>query len=175
MKSSVIYLQREGLRFSARHYCGAEESAPFVVCLHGFPDNASSFRFQVDALLAAGFQVLVPSMRGYETESIPEENDFSALALVADLIAWLDELGAERVHLVGHDWGGAIAYLAAADFPGRFRSLTAIAMPHPGHFVASTVYVPVQVLRSLYMLFNQVPMVSDYVSQVKDFWFLRLL
>ncbi len=175
MRSTVICLQHEGLRFSAHHYRTEQEDAPWVVCLHGFPDNVSTFRLQIEPLLAAGFQLLVPVMRGYETTSIPENNDFSASALAGDLIAWLDRLSAEQVHLVGHDWGGAVGYLAAAKYPERFKSLTTIAIPNPRRFIEAVRAVPMQGVNSLYMLFNQIPLVSDYLAQRNDFWFLRML
>lgn len=84
---------------------GKEDSTsiPTCVLLHGFPDNALSFRYQAPALAKAGCRVLVPSMRGYEPSSVSQTNDYYIYTLVVDVVQMLDEFGIERVHLVGHD------------------------------------------------------------------------
>ena len=151
-----IILSHGDLKFTTYHYGGDVADAPVVLCLHGFPDNANSFRHQIDDLMAAGYQVLTPTMRGYEPSSIPQDNNFSVYAMAQDVTAWLDQLDITRAHLVGHDWGSAIAYTAAAMAPDRFFSLTTIAVPHPSRFnMEGMKKVPAQALKSWYMLFNQ--------------------
>ena len=105
---------------------------PLVLCLHGFPDNADTYRFQMPALAAAGYRVVAPMLRGYEPSSQPADGDYSLSSLAQDVIAWLDDLGEDRVYLVGHDWGAAISYVAAALAPERFLSIATIAVPHGG-------------------------------------------
>lgn len=147
-----------------------------AICLHGFPDNANSFRYQVDDFVNAGFQVLVPTMRGYEPSSITRENNYTIEDIAGDVIAWMDQLDQAQVHLVGHDWGSVVAYMAAAVEPSRFLSLTTIAVPHPRRFMEKGVLkVPVQALKSWYMLFNQIPFLSDHLVSRNDFAFIRHL
>ncbi len=166
---------RNGKRiFSANRY--GDLSAPMVLCLHGFPDNANSFRHQVVDLVAAGFQVLTPTMRGYEPSSIIDDSNYDIAELAGDVFAWLDQLGTGQVHLVGHDWGSVVAHMAAARDPERFLSMVTMAVPHPGRFIENAIKkVPAQGLKSWYMLFNQIPGLSDYVVQYNDFAFLRWL
>jgi pimeloyl-ACP methyl ester carboxylesterase len=172
----TITLHNGELSFTAHYHESENDSAPLVLCLHGFPDNANSFRHQVDALTAAGYRVLVPTMRGYEPSSIPADNDFTLDSIARDVIAWLDELELQQVHLVGHDWGSAIAYTAAALSPDRFYSIATIAVPHPRRFSNEGMRkVPVQALKSWYMLFNQLPVLSEYFVRRDDWAMLRFL
>ncbi|MBE9537915.1 MAG: alpha/beta hydrolase [Proteobacteria bacterium] len=172
----TIKLHNGELVFTAQYHDAEMSSAPLVLCLHGFPDNANSFRYQIDDLVAAGYRVLVPTMRGYEPSSIPADGDFTLASIAGDIIAWLDELEVEQVHLVGHDWGSATSYVAADLAPSRFLSLTTIAVPHPARFSREGMQkVPVQALKSWYMLFNQIPGVSDYFVKRNDFSFIRFL
>jgi pimeloyl-ACP methyl ester carboxylesterase len=160
--------------FSANLY--GNNTGPMVLCLHGFPDNANSFRYQIDDLVAAGYQVLTPTMRGYEPSSITADNNYSIEEIAQDVIAWLDELELQQVHLVGHDWGSAITYAAATAAPERLLSLTTISVPHPKRFSREGMLkVPAQGLKSWYMLFNQIPGVSDYFCQRNDWAFIRFL
>lgn len=170
-----ITLHNGPLAFSARLF-GSDETNPLVVCLHGFPDNADSFRLQINDLVAAGYRVLTPTMRGYEPSSIVAGASYETARLAEDVIAWLEELGIEKVHLLGHDWGAAVAYVAATIAPEKFYSLTTIAVPHPQRFSQEGLRkVPVQRLKSWYMLFNQIPFLSDYIVRRKDWAFLKFL
>jgi pimeloyl-ACP methyl ester carboxylesterase len=169
-------LNNGDLAFTACYRECEDGPGPAVVCLHGFPDNPNSFRRQFDALNCAGYSVLAPLTRGYEPSSIPRDRDFTLASMAGDVIAWLDELGWDRVHLVGHDWGAATAYTAAALAPQRFLSLTTIAVPHPARFARQGMLgVPVQAALSWYMLFLQIPGISDYLARRNDFAFLRFL
>lgn len=95
-----------------------------VVLLHGFPESAYSWRYQLPALAEAGFRAVAPNLRGYPGSDRPSEVEAYAFPkLVEDVIGLVDALGYESVHLVGHDWGGAIAATTAALSPARVRSL----------------------------------------------------
>lgn len=169
-------LHNGDLSFSACFHDSGNTTKPLVLCLHGFPDNSNSFRYQIDDLLAAGYSVLTPAMRGYEPSSIPADNDFAVDSMAGDVIAWLDELQLQQVHLVGHDWGSAVTYCAAALAPQRFLSITTIAVPHPRRFSRDGMLkVPVQAVKSWYMLFNQVPGLSDHFIRRKDWSLIRFL
>src|SRR3954453_9658907 len=102
-------LHHGALSFSALE----QGSGPLVLCLHGFPDHARTFRAQLPAFAEAGLHAVAPMMRGYEPASQPADGDYHVLRIAEDVIAWLDELGADRAHVVGHDWGAFVAYLVA--------------------------------------------------------------
>jgi pimeloyl-ACP methyl ester carboxylesterase len=106
-----------------------------VVLLHGFPDSGNLWRHQVHALADAGFKVIVPDMRGYGASDKPAESDaYNILFLVADVGAVLEHAGVERAHVVGHDWGAAVAWALAAVAPERVDHLAALSVGHPSSF-----------------------------------------
>jgi len=115
-----IVLNNKGLKFSALE----DGKGPLVLCLHGFPDNYHSFDSQIPALVEAGYRVVVPMLRGYEPQSQPADGDYHLNNMVEDVITWIDQLGEEKVHLVGHDWGALIGYLTATMHSDRLLSLT---------------------------------------------------
>ncbi len=103
-----------------------------VLLLHGWPDSAALWRNQVPALTAAGYQVITPDLRGFGRSARPEGVESYQLAnAVADVAAVLDAAGAPTAHVVGHDWGAAVAWLTAMHLPDRVRTLTAVSVPHP--------------------------------------------
>jgi pimeloyl-ACP methyl ester carboxylesterase len=109
-----------------------------VVLLHGFPDSHRLWRNQVPALRDAGFQVIVPDLRGYGGSDKPADvESYSIPFLAADVLGVLDHLGIERAHVVGHDWGAALAWAIAAFAPERVDHLVALSVGHPGAFVAA--------------------------------------
>src|ERR1700704_1771764 len=86
-----------------------------VVLLHGFPDSGRLWRNQVPALAEAGFQVIVPDLRGYGRSDKPAEVEAYAMPLLAmDVVGILDTLGVGKAHVVGHDWGAALAWVVAS-------------------------------------------------------------
>ena len=172
MIAETIVLQRDDLRFTA--YAAGE--GPTVLCVHGFPDNARSFRHQFPALVAAGYRVVAPTTRGYEESSQPIDGDYRVEAMARDVIAWVDGLGEEQVHLVGHDWGAVVSYVACARAPERFDSLTTIAIPHPARFTGVGLKrVPTQLLKSWYMMFFQLPLLAEYALERSDWALIRRL
>ncbi len=171
-----IALSNGSLEFTA-YACGLEanEGNPLVICLHGFPDNARSFRFQLPALADAGYRAIAPTLRGYEPSSQPMDNDYSVATLARDVVAWLDELGEEKAHLVGHDWGAIITYVAGALAPERFHSLTTIAVPHAARFAQGIPKVPKQLINSWYMNFFQLRGIAEIAVQRNDWALIRRL
>jgi len=106
-----------------------------VVLLHGFPDTKRLWSKQIPALVDAGFQVIVPDQRGYGASD--KQTDLEAYAipfLAIDVTAILDHLGLERAHVVGHDWGSAVAWATAAFAPERVDHLVALSVGHPSAF-----------------------------------------
>ena len=167
-----ITLFHEGLEFSAISL----GEGPLVVCLHGFPDNARSYRFQMEALAATGYRVVAPTLRGYETKSQPQDQDYSLEAIAGDVVHWIEQLGEEKAHLVGHDWGAAITFVSGALYPERFHSLAAIAVPHSARFAAIGLRkVPIQLFRSSYMVFFQLRGLAEFAMRFRDWAMVRWL
>jgi len=106
-----------------------------VVLLHGFPDSGRLWRHQVAALAEAGFRVIVPDLRGYGLSDKPSEVEAYSLPLLAgDVMAVLADAGAERAHVVGHDWGAALAWAIASLAPGTVDHLAVLSVGHPSTF-----------------------------------------
>ena len=109
-----------------------------VLLLHGFPQTSWSWRHQLEALGEAGYRAVAFDQRGYSPGARPEPvGAYRADHLVADAVAVIDWLGPQRFHVVGHDWGGAVAWQVAARHPERLRSLTVLSTPHPRAFAAA--------------------------------------
>lgn len=138
---------------------GPEDGIP-VVLLHGFPQRAASWDKVSKILHDKGFRTYAPDQRGYSPRARPpRRRDYTTDLLIADLTALIDAIGAESVHLVGHDWGAAVAWAAAAKHPERVRSLTAVSVPHPAAFVEAMPRG--QALRSWYMAFFNLPVLPE--------------
>jgi pimeloyl-ACP methyl ester carboxylesterase len=128
-----------GDRFTAEVAGPPAGEAPLVLLLHGFPQTRHTWRHQVPALAAAGYRAVAPDQRGYSPGARPEPADlghYSIDRLVGDVLALGDANGGRGrpFHLVGHDWGGAVAWMVAARHPDRLASLTVLSRPHPGAF-----------------------------------------
>jgi pimeloyl-ACP methyl ester carboxylesterase len=125
---------------------------PPVLLLHGFPDTAALWRHQVGPLVDAGFRVITPDLRGYGRSSKPEDPGAYAIPFLAgDALAVLDDAGAERAHVVGHDWGAALAWSIGAFVPDRVDHLVTVSVGYPGSFLRTYA----QREKSWYMLFFQ--------------------
>jgi pimeloyl-ACP methyl ester carboxylesterase len=106
-----------------------------VVLVHGFPDTKRLWSKCVPALVDAGYQVIVPDMRGYGASSKPAEVDAYSIPMLAiDLTGILDHLGLEKAHLVGHDWGAAAVWATGSFAPERVDHLVALSVGHPSAF-----------------------------------------
>lgn len=126
---------------------------PLVLLLHGFPQSARTWRHQVPVLAAAGFRAVAPDQRGYSPRARPAGVEAYRVAhLTDDVLGMADALGAERFHLVGHDWGGAVAWQVAGRHPDRLATLTVVSTPHPSA-MARSIREGEQRERSAYMLF----------------------
>jgi pimeloyl-ACP methyl ester carboxylesterase len=112
-------------------------SGPPVLMLHGFPQSRHAWRRQVEALSGAGFRCVAPDQRGYSAGARPPEPEaYGVPQLVGDALGLMDALGHARFHLVGHDWGGQLAWMIAGKFaPERVESLAILSRPHPAAFV----------------------------------------
>ncbi|MBB4931576.1 pimeloyl-ACP methyl ester carboxylesterase [Lipingzhangella halophila] len=107
-------------------------TGPLVLFLHGFPEFATCWRGLMAAAAQAGYRAVAVDQRGYSPGARPDNvADYSGEHLVGDIFGFADALGAERFHLVGHDWGGVIAWPAAAGAPDRISTLTVLSTAHP--------------------------------------------
>jgi pimeloyl-ACP methyl ester carboxylesterase len=124
-------------------------SGPPVLLLHGFPQTRDMWRHQLRAAAAAGYRAIAPDQRGYSSGARPPEvESYGSDLLTADALALMDVCGAKRFHLVGHDWGGQLAWLIAAANPDRVATLTMLSRPHPAAFARAMVEDPEQAKRS---------------------------
>jgi pimeloyl-ACP methyl ester carboxylesterase len=142
-----MIIAANGLEFSAD--VAGPERGDLVLLLHGFPQTRHTWRAELAALAAAGHRACAPDQRGYSAGARPEAVDaYRTEHLVADALAIADALGAERFHLVGHDWGGQLAWILAARRPERVRTLSVLSRPHPAAFARALTEDPEQANRS---------------------------
>ena len=141
--------------------------AEVVILLHGFPATRMSWDAVVPALTGAGYRVLAPDQRGYSPGAQPAGRlAYRMKELVDDVLALADAVGADRFHLVGHDWGGAVAWALAARCPQSLHTLTVVGTPHPRAFQRALLN-STQALRSSYMLFFQLPWLPERFLSVR--------
>lgn len=156
-----LTLTRDDLRFDA--VAAGPADGPLVLLLHGFPQLASSWRDVMARLADAGYRAVAPNQRGYSAGARPRTNDRYRLDhLVGDVLAFADQLGAQRFAVAGHDWGGAVAWALAAGHGGRLSSLTVVSTPHPRAMRAAMAH-PAQLLRSSYIALFRTPVVAETV------------
>ena len=149
-----------GLTFDVRDAGPAD--GPVVVLLHGFPQHNDSWDAVIDRLTVQGYRCLAPNQRGYSPGARPpRRRDYRISELVGDLGALIDASGAKQVHLVGHDWGAAVAWAAAAEMPGRLKTVSPISVPHPAAFLRSFLNSR-QGLASYYMYLFQLPRLPEW-------------
>jgi pimeloyl-ACP methyl ester carboxylesterase len=129
-------IEVNGLAFTAD--VGGPADGELVLLLHGFPQTRHTWRAEVRELAGRGYRVCAPDQRGYSPGARPDGIDqYGIELLVADVIGLADAIGADRFHLVGHDWGGHLAWVTAAVHPDRVRSLAVLSRPHPAAFAAA--------------------------------------
>lgn len=141
------------------HYVEKGEG-PVVLLLHGFPEMWWSWRYQIDALANAGYRVIAPDLRGYNESDKSGPYDLDTLATdIRSLVAYL---GLEKVLLVGHDWGGGLAWHVASKLPAIVEKLVVLNCPHPAQMVRAFERGDLsQLRRSWYMFFFQIPFLPE--------------
>jgi pimeloyl-ACP methyl ester carboxylesterase len=142
------------------HYVTQGEG-DLVILLHGFPEFWYSWRFQIP-VLAKHFKVVVPDLRGYNDSDKPT-NGYDLDTLVADIQGLIQSLGYARAHVVGHDWGGTIAWRLAQKFPHSLDRLAILNAAHPQRFLHEMVGNFDQLRRSWYVFAFQVPFVPEWL------------
>lgn len=153
MTRKDAYAQLSDVRL---HYV-EEGQGPLVVLLHGFPDFWYSWRHQIPALAEAGFRVVAADMRGYNLSDKPHGiHSYSLDRLAADVVELVAFLGEPRAQVVGHDWGGLVAWATAAWHPDVVGRVVALNAPHPDDYRRG-LRKPKQLMKSWYAGFFQLP------------------
>jgi len=147
---------------------------PLLLCMHGFPDIPSTFRYQLDAFADQGYRVVAPYMRGYSPTEIPQNGFYQTVILGLDTLALIRNLGYENAVLLGHDWGSSAVTAAAVLDPGKVKKLITVAVPYGSKLGEAFVLSPEQQRRSWYMFFFQLPL-ADIAVPVNDFAFIERL
>lgn len=158
-------------------YIERGQDGPLVLCLHGFPDNATTWLPMLDALAAQGYRAIAPFMRGYYPSGQAADGNYTVEALAKDVLALIDQFGKPDVEghktavVIGHDWGGLAAYTAANMAPNSISRLVISGTPHL-HKVPFTLK---QLFRSWYILFFQLPCLPEWLVGRQQFQFLHRL
>lgn len=154
------------------HYVEAG-SGPLVVLLHGFPEFWYSWRHQIPVLAQAGFRVLAPDLRGYNLSNKPRGvANYRIDLLVGDVAGLIAHAGERDAIVVGHDWGGAIAWETALRRPDVVCRLIVLNCPHPAA-MARGMRSPRQLLRSWYMFFFQLPWLPEAALRAENYEAIR--
>src|SRR5215472_2733735 len=142
-----------------------------VVLLHGFPDTSFLWRHQLPALVGAGFRVVAPDLRGRGQSDRPERvGDYRLSTSLTDVAGLLDALSIARAHVVGHDWGAAVAWILAALRPERVERLVALSVGHPAALAHPTLE---QLQKSWYYLLFAIPGLAEAALQQDEWSLLR--
>jgi pimeloyl-ACP methyl ester carboxylesterase len=145
---------------------------PAVVLLHGWPDSSRLWRDQLPALHAAGFRTIAPDLRGFGESARPAEVEaYGLMNIVGDVVGIMDALGVATAHVVGHDWGAAVAWGLTAFVPDRVERLVALSVGHPGAFRGAGLE---QREKSWYMLLFQFEGVAEEWLSGDDFANFRM-
>ncbi len=152
-----------------RLHCVTQGEGELVVLLHGFPEFWYSWRYQIPAL-ARHFKVVAPDLRGYNDSDKPASG-YDLDTLVSDVLGLIRELGYHRAHLIGHDWGGAIAWHLAHRCPEVLDRLVILNAPPPTQWIKALVSNMDQLRRSWYVLAFQIPALPEWLIQqnLKEF------
>jgi pimeloyl-ACP methyl ester carboxylesterase len=151
--------QRDGLTFDVLDE--GPRAGDAIVLLHGFPETKESWTDVIPALTGGGYRVLAPDQRGYSPGARPRSRRaYRTPHLAADVLALVDAAGVDRFHVVGHDWGGGVAWALASSHADRLKSSTIFSTPHPRAMIRSMVR-STQLLHSWYMLAFQLPWLPE--------------
>lgn len=161
-------IRLNGLMFNI--VCEGAKDAPLIILLHGFPECWLTWEAQIQPLVDAGYRVMAPDQRGYNLTDKPISiDDYRIDILASDVEALRKHAGAEKFHLVGHDWGGAIAWWYAMHNGDKLYSLNILNVPHPLAFEKTLKRNKKQLLKSWYMFFFQIPKLPELILAAGNF------
>lgn len=144
-------------------HCVEQGSGPLAICCHGWPELGYSWRHQIPALVAAGYRVAVPDMRGFgKTEAPQDISQYSILHMVGDMVGLVHALGEKQAVIIGHDWGAPIAWNCALMRPDVFPKVIAMSVPHRLRGPAPPIAIlKKQGLQNYYWCYFQTPGVAE--------------
>ena len=149
--------------------CG-QVNGPPVILLHGFPEFWYGWRHQIDPLAEAGYRIIIPDQRGYNLSDKPRGvSAYTLHELAGDVIGVLDCLGLKQCYLVGHDWGGAVAWETALAYPGRIQKLAILNVPHLDVMIRFLRSSRKQLKKSWYIFFFQLPGLPEWWLSKKEY------
>lgn len=140
---------------------GDEGEKPLVILLHGFPEFWYSWRYQLPFLAAHGYLAVAPDLRGYNDSDKPRTG-YDVATLIRDIEGLIRGLGRERAIIVGHDWGGVLAWAFAMRYPALTERLIVMNAPHPAAMMRE-LRTPEQLRKSWYMFAFQLPWLPEYI------------
>jgi epoxide hydrolase 4 len=156
------YFDLPGLRLHAA--VAGPPTGKLVILLHGFPDFWAGWKKQIGPLANAGYRVIAPDQRGYNLSDKPKGISAYRLDLLAkDVVGLMDGLGYPTTFVVGHDWGGVVAWATAAIYPERVERLAVLDAPYPPVVSHTLLAHPEQLLKSSYMYFFQLPLLPEAI------------
>src|SRR6266481_2817751 len=156
----TIRIAANGINFEVATMGAGDRLA---LCLHGFPEHAYSWRYQMPLLARMGYRVWAPNLRGYgATDSPPQVSAYKTRTLVEDVAALIRAGNPRETLLLAHDWGAALAWSLALDQPELIDRLVILNLPHPACFMRE-LRRPAQFARSWYMLFFQLPWLPEFL------------
>jgi pimeloyl-ACP methyl ester carboxylesterase len=153
------------------------QDGPLVLCLHGFPDNATTWLPTLDRLAAQGYRAIAPFMRGYYPSAVAQNGDYSVVTLAQDVLELIeyfgkaDAEGKKSAIVIGHDWGGLAAYAAANMAPEKISKLVVAGAPH----MHKAPFTFGQLFKSWYVLLFQLPWLPEWLVARNRFRFLDVL
>lgn len=157
---SFQHIETNGIRVRAV----VEGSGPLCVLVHGWPESWYSWRHQIDPLVAAGYRVCVPDVRGYGGSDKPEPIEaYDMVHMTDDVCGLIEALGERQAILIGHDWGAPIVWTTAVRYPERVRAVAGLSVPHLGRGDRPAIEVFKQIYagRFFYQLYFQTPGVAE--------------
>ncbi|KAL7984926.1 hypothetical protein Chor_003496 [Crotalus horridus] len=166
-----VRIKDSGLRF---HYVAAgERGKPLMLLLHGFPEFWYSWRHQMREFKSE-YRVVALDLRGYgETDAPSHRENYKLDCLITDIKDILESLGYSKCVLIGHDWGGMIAWLVAICYPEMVTKLIVVNFPHPSVFTEYIVQRPSQMIKSANYYFFQMPWFPELIFSINDFKVLK--
>jgi len=161
-QDGLLRIKTNNMELRARVAGLANRDGEGVILLHGFPETSIMWEPLLEKLSKAGYRAIAYDQRGYSPGARPPaQNDYTKTKIATDVLAIADAAGFERFHVIGHDFGGAIAWTVADRFPERVLSLTSLSMPHPSALADALARPDSQLRLSSYILFYRLPVIPE--------------
>ncbi len=147
-----------------------QSDKPLIILLHGFPEYWASWKNQIQDLLDAGYQLMIPDQRGYNLSSKPWRiGSYKIDKLAKDIIGLIDYAGKEKAYVIGHDWGAAVTWFIGITYPDRIHKIITINVPHPSVMKKFLLTDKEQRKKSYYMYYFQLPIIPQLYLKRKKY------